>query len=642
MADKEVRYKFSLDDVASAVLDKIKTEFTQTGQEADKAKDHAMTFFTQMAATAAGVSFMPMIHEITGFAHGFVEAATEVQNFEQNMGSMIAYMQDVPWEDANKQAQNLTSKLNDIGIEGGQSIRDVKEGFNTLLELSGATAKNIDQNVKAVTDMTTVANALDIPVSNIAREFSLMEEGTLRTRGQLFQLLRHTGIFGKDVHHAAEGWAKLTNQQRADSLNSALGQMASRMGRIPPTFADATKSLENIWDVIKQTVGQPIIEELVPVFDQIAKDFSRNEKDIKSVAQTMGRTIAEGVKVAAHWVQEGFDYIKTHIDEIKDGIMKSFEYAKEVVNFILEHKEALAFAFGASKVMGPAQAALAAGAGGGLMGGALSTLAVTSIIVSGSLVVDSIKSLAETAKPMGHAGDVDAMISTMHQMMLQGRAGTDEYEEMEKQVKYLSEMNDNIQGFTARGGHAAEFGTAVGDRKEDEFAKETRSRLQDATQGAIQFQQITDGLADMVSAVNSDGLVDALNDASNKHKTANINAMANIIGDSSAMQNAFVQSSKLTDDAFGSLIDVMEKRGGDLAQLADAMKAERETNKSLLSNNANHVQVNVGGGNTFNIKQDFRDQDPDRVATVFRRDIGNAAINQTASQFGSFFGAGTR
>jgi hypothetical protein len=35
--------------------------------------------------------------------------------------------------------------------------------------------------------------------------------------------------------------------------------------------------------------------------------------------------------------------------------------------------------------------------------------------------------------------------------------------------------------------------------------------------------------------------------------------------------------------------------------------------------------MQFNGGQTFNIKQDFRDQDPDRIAVVFKRDMMRAA-----------------
>jgi hypothetical protein len=45
------------------------------------------------------------------------------------------------------------------------------------------------------------------------------------------------------------------------------------------------------------------------------------------------------------------------------------------------------------------------------------------------------------------------------------------------------------------------------------------------------------------------------------------------------------------------------------------------------------------GGQTFQIKQDFRDQDPDRIAVIFQRDIARAAENRLQGGTGGAFGA---
>ena len=49
-------------------------------------------------------------------------------------------------------------------------------------------------------------------------------------------------------------------------------------------------------------------------------------------------------------------------------------------------------------------------------------------------------------------------------------------------------------------------------------------------------------------------------------------------------------------------------------------------------------KVSIGSA-TFNVKQDFRDQDPDRVAIVFERDMARAVENRlqamTVSPFGT-------
>jgi hypothetical protein len=63
-------------------------------------------------------------------------------------------------------------------------------------------------------------------------------------------------------------------------------------------------------------------------------------------------------------------------------------------------------------------------------------------------------------------------------------------------------------------------------------------------------------------------------------------------------------------------------------------KAAREAD-SMGGRNQNNI---FNGGQVFNIKQDFRDQDPDRVAVVFQRDISRAAENRLMARTVPAFG----
>ena len=75
-------------------------------------------------------------------------------------------------------------------------------------------------------------------------------------------------------------------------------------------------------------------------------------------------------------------------------------------------------------------------------------------------------------------------------------------------------------------------------------------------------------------------------------------------------------------DKFEGGIIAFAKRVGDPTLLE---KAKLKAKGEIGAGKAAPPQINFNGA-TFNIKQDFRDQDPDRVAIVFRDDIMKASI----------------
>ena len=70
----------------------------------------------------------------------------------------------------------------------------------------------------------------------------------------------------------------------------------------------------------------------------------------------------------------------------------------------------------------------------------------------------------------------------------------------------------------------------------------------------------------------------------------------------------------------------------------DAEILEAGQKKKMQSTLSKPTVVQDFRGSTFNLKQDFRDQDPDRVAVAFQDDIGNAAVSRLQSRFASPFG----
>jgi len=98
------------------------------------------------------------------------------------------------------------------------------------------------------------------------------------------------------------------------------------------------------------------------------------------------------------------------------------------------------------------------------------------------------------------------------------------------------------------------------------------------------------------------------------------------------MQNVLIEQGSAFGISLGKLADVVGDTEGDFREklLAKAAKEAESTGKK-----ATPMQFN---GAIFNIKQDFRDQDPDRVAVVFQRDIQRAAENRLMARTSLAFG----
>lgn len=128
-------------------------------------------------------------------------------------------------------------------------------------------------------------------------------------------------------------------------------------------------------------------------------------------------------------------------------------------------------------------------------------------------------------------------------------------------------------------------------------------------------------------------------EASRTHNQGAMEYIAKMLGSSKAMRKAFLESAEMTSEGFMGLAKTVRELGEDFStefgtQLENIARSQME----LEAAKAKPV-INFNGGQVFKLKQEFRDQDPDRVVVAFEKRFTNAAISRvqavTATPFGT-------
>ena len=563
-------------------------------------------------------------------------------------------MQGVPWDRAKTQAQALGDELDMVSLKAGVMGDDLGAAFQAMLELRGASREGLVMAEKQTGQLATIAGVLGKSTEGFARELGFMEEGVLKVRGQLFQLLQPTGIFGSKTKEAAKYWATLTEQERIRRLSVGLGQVATNMAKAEPSFKQMTTMLDNAVDIAKERLGEPIMGALMPVFQDMIAEFEQGLPEIEAFAKGMSKDVARWVKDAARRMQDGFNWIKTHQQEISRAVEDAFGKAKAVVEFILAHKEEIAIAFGAKaaspllEAAGQGVGAIARkgyaggavtgvgslgglGAGGGVIAAAGTVAAFAAAVAAWSVAIDQWQGLMSiTQGGMSNAEqDLDA-----YRRFFKEKAGSSDYgqwnqaqlaafeESRRRMVELAAELGEDsraageLADAAYRAHHAARQQVDAYDQMAATISQLEQAQGEGADVGAFADKFVA-GYQQMLTA-NNDGAAKYI---------------AGLVANSKALQTAFLFSTDLTADAMSSLAGMVESKSKEFAEqlrTLSGQKAEAAIAKSPV--------VNFNGGQTFKIQQDFRDQDPDRVAVVFQRDITRAATRRVQAKTASPFG----
>jgi hypothetical protein len=652
----EVKARLKIEDAGSSVLDKIKKGFMGAGDAADDASDKALSFSEQIAAVAIGDKLSGLATDVWELGKSFAEAAIGGQKADQAIAGLIATTQGSEWSAAYDAAALLGDELDDISVKAGQAGDDVAAAFETMLEISGATQEGITKAKEETESLAVIANVLGKSTAEIAREYSFMGEGVVKTKGQLFQLLQGTGIFGEKTKEAAKYWASMTDESRTAALSYGLEKVASKLNESEPVIGDYLTTIENLFDMVKEKLGEPIINEMRPILTDLIGNLKRAMPQIEKFGVLLGKEMGDWVEEATKQIEEGFEYLMTHQEEIKNAIADGYKTAKEVVMFILDHKEEIAIAFGAKTAL-PAMRAGAsaagslldasakgvgglAGTGGGLAMGAVTIAAFAAAVAAWSLAIDQWGELMASTDGGKSEG---RMNYEAYQRSFQDRAadpGTAAWGKSD--IKGFEEQR---AAFVKLAEDMGESSRAAGELADRAFA--AHRAVRDMVGPVEEAQKMFDNFAkarsagvlpDEQSIATADAMIGqvgaSFTKAMNMQNQGAAQYIANLLAKSEGLQGAFLASANLTSEGFEALAGMVESQSKEFAEL---LRGRASEGKSKAATPA-APKVVMTGGQTFNVKQDFRDQDPDRVAIMFEKGIGQS-IERKLGAGTSVFGA---
>lgn len=650
---KEVKARLTLEDAASATMKKISGGFSElVGSE--KSANDGMSAIKQSLATMAGVYLPQLTSRVLDFGKSFVTAAASGYADDAAIAGLASAVQDIPYEQAIGRAQAYGDQLDVISIKSGVMSRAVGDGFQRMVEIQGASTEGLERARDQTAQLANIAGKLNIPFETASAEVGFMGEGMLRARGRMAQLLQATGVFGPSLKKAAAGWSQLTEEKRMEVLSKGLELASSRVDKMPRTFNQLVGSLENIAQISKEHLGEPLVDALAPELEKLVDYLDKNRYAVERFAKSMAKDVGHWAETAAKEVQEAFGWLVDHQQEIKDDIVAAFDHAKTVVQFILDHKEAIALAFGA-KALGPGAMALAkpgmsalggiynAGAAGigadglgvaklsGALGGVAALGAFALAVGAATIAVDQWTDLMNVT---GGGKSEDRLNFEAIQQRLQAMLDNPDRGVWDQsQLDYFSHMRANLVHLADELG---ENQRAAGDLADAAFAAhravrqisepfEAAARALDAmSQNGVDAEG-----QDKAVATIADGFMAAIKagDAGTEQY------IADLLAHSSALQLAFLQSSTMTGDGFNALADLV---GGQAKDFADKLHQKADFAGDKTKPDVPKIQMN--GGQSFKIQQDFRDEDPDRIAFVFQRDIAGAAERRLSAVTSTPFG----
>ncbi len=620
----EIGAVLKLDDRATETLSKVKEGFGKVGEKVHEVQHEMAGFLKQTASVAIGVNLGGGIEAIKEFGHEVLKAALEEKAQQKALTGTLLLTDQLgrSMKELRHQAEEVSDEFEQFGIDFGTSKEAMLDAFTGISERSNKTTEEVRSFTK---EMFFAGKALSGGMQELSAGFQAVEMGNFRATNGIVKLVTAQHLLKGNAKEVTKQMMKMTAPERLKLAEDAVHRMAEKMK--PAKGADlgyeaVISSLKQIRERLFETVGFPLVEHLGKQLNRLRRYFIDNEEAVQKWAHELGDKLGQYIDSAADKMREGFQYLQDHAAEISHAIQEAWRTAKDVVTFILAHKEELAMAYGANMAKNGVQGALKMGAGlagegAGLAASAGAFLALTAAIVAWGMVADQLRKLYnETGgfKTGGQQDDDARLVAAQKAVEGYGELTKDQLEDFAKFRAAAVNGKDGPEGAAL----GAQF---------DAIWNQHMAQNNSEDKHGIDASATAEDQAGYWIAI--------YNKAEKEHNAALMDYATTVLVGSDMLQASMLTSSDEITGGLDAFADkIATKSASFAAELHDKAKSDLANAKkaSMTVNN------NFSGGQTFQIKQDFRDQDPDRIAAIFQKDVLKAAEFRRGARFGSALG----
>lgn len=606
----EVGVKLVLDSNAKAETDKIKTGLNRVNEHAGHAAESWKSKIGEgvkklVEMTGVGMAFeagrMGM-EKIVEIGH---EASEVFQEANRHVGEIAGALMMVDrnsnsFKNLKELGWDVKDSMEEIGIKAGVSGDAAVEAFNKIMERGGRT---IEQTNELVEKMAYAGKVIPGGLASITQGFSMIEMGVVRARNPLVQVISATGILKGNAKAVAAQMMKMTPEKQMELAEKALEKMGGKMKDVPLSLAGMKEGLKIISDKTFESIGQPIVKALAGPFAKVRGWFVDNQDLIYETGAKFGEAIGKAVEMVSPFLDAGKRAIDESMGTIDSAMEAIFGPGMDLFSYIYENKDSFADTFGAI---------------------------LKDLIKVGSFLVKVFATIRDTIGSV-----LNKLIKTVDV--------SGEY------AKFVSEEEQKSQSAEMRKAIMKKGGLSNDDfdKRRAAFMATAKEGGQDPNAAAAQFdasyrRAMDDHLATMAevegardAAVNDDAkkYAQLYDKAAKANDVAAMQYVAKFLEGNQSLQNVLAKEGpEIFKSGLDSMIATLKGMGD--KETAESLK--KAMKPSLGTPSKSSITQNFNG--PINVKQDFRDQDPDRVAIVFKREMGKMGQNRLQSRLAAPFG----
>lgn len=606
----ELKIRLVVDDQSKEVLDLLKNNLEDV-----KEKTHETGTSVGMIAkgvamgnVAAGLlkeSFMAVGEAVRStyemlerFAETAIDAASGEDDQVRSMTGLVFLLDKGQHSMAGmaQYAEQMHDELEEAGRKVGVNDVLMTDTFNTIVAkgaLSTEKAKELTEQ------MAEVGRVTEGGIKGLGQGFSMIEMGMIRARNPIVELIVATGLLKGNAHEVAKAMMKMTPEKQLELATKAISTQSANMktgGGPQMTIAEMRTSLGGYREMFYESVGHPIIGVLMPALKSVQAWLGENRDAINNYAVAIGDDI--GLVVRA--TEQAFG-----------GIYRAVWLNWTQIDTMFE------------RIFGDWRAAWnhAEGKGQGIY----------------KMFRDMTTGLVDAfERMMWMAHTVGDIFMKANDIMKSQPVGTTALQTQQSALMERSEQFGDSHAIGSFDEAARRFKAMAEEMPDisqmavDELTKNLRSHLEENLKNSelLKDNVATDKFDEVSNWINSS--------MKNNQENAQVYVVS-LLAQSDAAMNALKTGAIHIDAGMDALIKTVSEKSPEVGRAFK--EALTRMQGGGIRDIAGRGALNFNMHNTqIHIKQDFRNEDPDRIALIMRRDLVKTSVARVQSRATSPFG----
>jgi hypothetical protein len=628
MADEpEVRIRIVADDQSEATLEKVKAGFEHVEQSTKHAataghdlagevlKGNIYFELAKKGAEAVAEAVKVGVESMEKMTEASLEAAEAQEKQERQMAGYLFLMDQ--GKHSMAQLRDYTGQQREefeaFGMSAGIAVKDLVGAYDNLIErgsMSSEKAKDLTEQ------MAIVGKVVPGGMEGLAQGMSGVEMGMVRARNPVVQLIAATHLLKGNARDVAQQMQKMSPERQMELAERAIARQADalkKMGAAVPTMEQLKTSFEGVKESFLESMGKPMLGALVPQLARLRDYLVQHIEEIKAFGERVGRAASDVI-----------EYVGTALDGIYSGVSENWEEFRQTFHQIWgDWEDAWA---SATRSTGDIKVEF-------------HEIGVT----LRNVFVEIMRYVKAAGEVIMDASDLWSQVAAAKDELIGGK----EFDEHGNKVVHKGRAVGSTDASIQAAALAEQARNPMQSQQEWERNKDVFvAKAQNAGMKPEEVDAYVAGLAKVHDQFEKAAQDDKAAVASQNWAKVNEALQYNIDHHQEALNDYVIQQIAGSEQARDALLhggitiaggmDAMMKL---LNEKAPELAAKLRGPLNPLSGKgitAPKLTQNFHGG--IHIKQDFKDQDPDRILLTFRRDLANAAANRTVSRVSTPFG----